>query len=672
MKKLLPLIFVLSVHSIWSQSSGINFQSIILDANGQIEQNLVVQLEFAIDNANGNTVYSERQTLTTDTKGIINVIIGNGTPTVGTSLSNLDWNQAYTLEIFRLVGDSYQSQGSSSLQSVPYSFVSKSVSGDGLDIRSGLVSATSASFSGIVTATSFIGDGSQLTNLNLLDLENDISDLQAIVATVNEVDSIQRDLDALSEESDLNSSTIYTNSASITSLSNLISDDNADNFGAGTTMASLSSGIKNTAVGSQSLEKITTGSANTAVGYKSLNMNSTGTDNTAIGTEASFTATDANENVAVGNYSLFKNLKWGNTAVGFQSMYNNTTGNRNVALGVQALLSNTTASYNTAVGYQAGYSVTTGQLNTAVGNQSLRDATTGQFVTAIGGNSLERNTTASYNTAVGYQSGFYNTTAQYNTFIGYKAGFGNTPGQQNTFVGCFAGESTTGEKNTFVGESVGCTVTTGTRNTIIGRYNGNQDGLDIRASSNNIVLSDGDGNPRYHLNSSGSTNIYSTGTGIMSLISNYAAGTSQALLTGVYSATDITGTGGTVSLRIWTNGNIQNTNNSYTALSDQKLKENIVDANPQWDDIKALRVRNYNMIEGQTHRQIGLIAQEVETVSAGLVYDTADYDASGNDFGTVTKSVNYSVLYMKAVKALQEAMDRIETLEAKVTALENA
>jgi hypothetical protein len=30
------------------------------------------------------------------------------------------------------------------------------------------------------------------------------------------------------------------------------------------------------------------------------------------------------------------------------------------------------------------------------------------------------------------------------------------------------------------------------------------------------------------------------------------------------------------------------------------------------------------------------------------------------------------VLYMKAVKALQEAMDRIEQLEAKVAALESA
>ena len=36
------------------------------------------------------------------------------------------------------------------------------------------------------------------------------------------------------------------------------------------------------------------------------------------------------------------------------------------------------------------------------------------------------------------------------------------------------------------------------------------------------------------------------------------------------------------------------------------------------------------------------------------------------------KSVKYSILYMKSIKALQEAMERIETLEAKVTALENA
>ncbi len=124
---------------------------------------------------------------------------------------------------------------------------------------------------------------------------------------------------------------------------------------------------------------------------------------------------------------------------------------------------------------------------------------------------------------------------------------------------------------------------------------------------------------------------------------------------------------GTVTFQVGTNGNVQNTNNSYGAISDIKLKENIVDASSQWDDLKALQVRNYNFIEGQTHTQIGVVAQEVELVSPGLVSESPDLDEEGTDLGTVTKSVNYSVLYMKAVKALQEAMERIETLEQRLS-----
>jgi len=127
---------------------------------------------------------------------------------------------------------------------------------------------------------------------------------------------------------------------------------------------------------------------------------------------------------------------------------------------------------------------------------------------------------------------------------------------------------------------------------------------------------------------------------------------------------------GTAVCVIRGDGNLLNVNNSYGSLSDIKLKENIVDANSQWNDLRALQVRNYNFKEGQTHTQIGLVAQEVELVSPGLVTESPDRDAEGNDLGTVTKSVNYSVLYMKAVKALQEAMERIEQLEAKVAVLE--
>jgi len=132
-------------------------------------------------------------------------------------------------------------------------------------------------------------------------------------------------------------------------------------------------------------------------------------------------------------------------------------------------------------------------------------------------------------------------------------------------------------------------------------------------------------------------------------------------------------TANSLKLVIEGDGDVKNVNNSYGSVSDSKLKENIVDASSQWSDIKNLQVRNYNFTEASgysTHTQIGLIAQEVETVSPGLVNDKPDVDEDGNDLGTVTKSVNYSVLYMKAVKALQEAINRIETLETKVAALE--
>jgi len=141
----------------------------------------------------------------------------------------------------------------------------------------------------------------------------------------------------------------------------------------------------------------------------------------------------------------------------------------------------------------------------------------------------------------------------------------------------------------------------------------------------------------------------------------------------------------TLVFNIAGNGNVTNTNNSYAAISDIKLKENIEDAASQWSDIKTLNVRKFSFKNDESHsRFLGLIAQEVEQISPNLVEEYKDYeqvDVVGENgetkkenrpTGTTTKSVKYSILYMKAVKALQEAMERIEALESKVTALEAA
>jgi len=162
----------------------------------------------------------------------------------------------------------------------------------------------------------------------------------------------------------------------------------------------------------------------------------------------------------------------------------------------------------------------------------------------------------------------------------------------------------------------------------------------------------------------------------------------------------------TQRLRIHGDGDVVNHDNSYGSISDERVKEQIADASSQWDDIKAMKVRKYKMKEdvakgdSDAHWRLGVIAQELETAGmSGLVKDELKYNEGeqdtidylytqkdknnglipdGKDVGDVKiaksanvgdirdyKSVKYSVLYMKAIKALQEAMARIEALEAK-------
>ena len=140
--------------------------------------------------------------------------------------------------------------------------------------------------------------------------------------------------------------------------------------------------------------------------------------------------------------------------------------------------------------------------------------------------------------------------------------------------------------------------------------------------------------------------------------------------------------------------------------SDARLKTNIVDAPPQWDDIKAMRVRNYNRIDGvaggippatddngpatdpsvieENPKHIGLIAQELLETSPGLVRKKWDanawFDDDGNEVdehhrnakhvgvsSTSSDNWTYQVrqgpITYKMLKALQETMFKVEVLE---------
>jgi Collagen triple helix repeat (20 copies) len=148
-------------------------------------------------------------------------------------------------------------------------------------------------------------------------------------------------------------------------------------------LASLTTGLNNTAIGFEALFSNRTANFNTAIGCSTLVLNTTGIGNTANGFGAlSFNQT-ADFNTATG-YTTLRLNRTGreNTAAGAFALSNNTTGSSNTALGYDAG-SNIRGSNNTALGYAAGAALTTGDNNIDIGNLGVAgDANTIRIGTA--------------------------------------------------------------------------------------------------------------------------------------------------------------------------------------------------------------------------------------------------------------------------------------------------
>jgi hypothetical protein len=201
------------------------------------------------------------------------------------------------------------------------------------------------------------------------------------------------------------------------------------------------------------------------------------------------------------------------------------------------------------------------------------------------------------------------------------------------------------------------------------------------------VLSDGDGNPRAFWNNVGAFSFQANGataqnsTNFSSVSNAFADWTfkcDNAASGGYGIGSYLNNDNGTnfyfggystssnaYRIKIYSNGNIQNTNNSYGSLSDIKLKENIIDATPKLDDLMKIKIRQYNLKDDKTKRkQIGVIAQELEEVFPNMVDETTDLDGDNNDLGTTTKAVKYSVFVPMLIKAIQELKAEFDAYKA--------
>ena len=119
------------------------------------------------------------------------------------------------------------------------------------------------------------------------------------------------------------------------------------------------------------------------------------------------------------------------------------------------------------------------------------------------------------------------------------------------------------------------------------------------------------------------------------------------------------------------NGGIYNFQANDSNLSDIRTKKDIFPLESYWNKFKAIEIVKFKY-KDQDHDDfnIGVIAQQVEGVAPEFI-DTDYWENPSNENKTEMKSVYTTDLYHATIKVLQEAMAKIEELEARIKTLEN-
>lgn len=345
-----------------------------------------------------------------------------------------------------------------------------------------------------------------------------------------------------------------------------------------------------------------------------------------------------------------------NTILGVNVLNSNTTGNYNVAIGSNALYENQSGSSNVAVGYRSQWNNVGNNYNTSLGDNTLQ-ALNGQY--------------ANYNTAVGYRAGYLLATGYGNTFIGDGAGDNVTTGVYNTLIGGYGGTSTLSQ-TVVLSDGVGNTRLWINSSGKVGiGIESPGELLDVRSSTATVgqgarigeaKIGTWEGNTDWaaftHNSLHGTQNSYS----IMQNVSgrtllNSAAGqnlefrignsTKMTLLSG--GNFGINTTNPTDNLQV--NGGITCT--TLTETSSRTLKSNIQTLPSQLEKIKKLNPVSYTRKE-TNKEEVGLIAEEVNEIYP--------------EFATNEK-INYSKMVAVLFSAVQELTAKVEKQQEEIKKL---
>lgn len=141
---------------------GFNYQSIVRETNGSPLANQTVVLLFSIRNGapNGPIAYSEKQTVSTNEFGLVNLVIGQGGTPLQGDFSAINWGSGskYLTVALETSPNVFDELGSSQLMSVPYALYAQNTANGGGDDW-GMQTA--------VTGNALTGNGTPANPLNI-------------------------------------------------------------------------------------------------------------------------------------------------------------------------------------------------------------------------------------------------------------------------------------------------------------------------------------------------------------------------------------------------------------------------------------------------------------------------------------------------------------------------
>jgi len=719
MKKIKPihimlfiLLMLIVIHSALGQltGDGFHYKTKLTDNYGSPVANQSVDILFTIIDDNANTLYKEGHSANTDNNGIVDVIIGEGTPLQG-DFSVIEWSSPRYLNVQIDFGNGWVDFGTQAFKYVPFA--------KRADVAS---LAEEVDFSDITNVPADLADGDDTGATKIDDLLDGKSDAGwssvFLGFEAGNSDDGTDNLNVAVGKQAMKYNTSGQMNVAVGGASLLNNTTGLNNTALGAmSLRNNTSGNYNVGVGTVALYNNTTGTKNSAVGFKALFENTTGERNVAMGSNALKNNTEGNSNIAVGNAALANNTVKSNLiAIGDSALYNNglnaifdSLAVNNIAIGNKALSSNTTGFNNYAWGHYALQNNEDGYENIAIGTNALNESVSGRYNIAMGTNALRKQVFVERNIAIGVNTlsnldwgagdliaiGPYalenNTSGESNVAIGVATLNSNTTGTYCIGIGSNAlARNTTGDANIGIGFQSLMYTTTGSNNTAIG----NNPMVFNTTGEKNVAL----GSYVLYNSTKGNKN---TGIGYMSLLNIDTTSYNTAL--GHYTYVSLQFTNSTAlgdGTQITSDNQVRIGHNvtsiggpvGWTNLSDARFKRDVKDNVPGLDFILKLRPVTYYLDTEKFDRANGLpedyikekqqatgnalgkirfsgfIAQEVEQAAESIGYDFSGVDKPKNDKDFY--GLRYAEFVVPLVKAVQELKKENDSLKEKIDYLE--